>query len=235
MDTSNCLGFIILRHVNSEETKRYWKHCYECIRKNYPENNIVIIDDNSRQEFITHHNLYKTSVIQSEYPRRGELLPYVYYLRHKWFDTAVILHDSVFINSYIDFSVKNYKILWEFEHNWDQIKDEKRLIRVFQDDKLNNFHDNKNLWKGCFGCMSVITHDFLSYIQSTHDICLLLDHIYTRFHRCSFERVLACLLQFHAEKETLFGNIHKYCKWGITFDEKDTYSYLPITKVWTGR
>ena len=41
------LGFIILRHVNSELTNKYWVNCYNCIRRHYPENKILIIDDNS--------------------------------------------------------------------------------------------------------------------------------------------------------------------------------------------
>jgi hypothetical protein len=40
------IGFIILRHVNSEESDHYWKSAYESIRKYY-SNPIVIIDDNS--------------------------------------------------------------------------------------------------------------------------------------------------------------------------------------------
>ena len=43
------IGFIILRHVNNEVTNQYWLHCYECIRKYYPENKIMIIDDNSNR------------------------------------------------------------------------------------------------------------------------------------------------------------------------------------------
>ena len=38
------IGFIILRHVNSKSTDRYWKRSYDCVRKFYPENEIVIID-----------------------------------------------------------------------------------------------------------------------------------------------------------------------------------------------
>ena len=47
--------------------------------------------------------MYKTFIIQNDFPKRGELMPYYYYLHNKLFDTAVIIHDSVFINKYIDF------------------------------------------------------------------------------------------------------------------------------------
>jgi hypothetical protein len=229
------LGFIILRHVNNELTNKFWIHCYDSIRQYYPENNIIIIDDNSNYDYITDYNLYKTTIINSEYPKRGEYLPYYYYLHNKLFDIAVIIHDSVFINKHIDLNVKNYKLLWEFEHNWDQIEDETIMINIFNDLELTEFYENKNLWKGCFGAMSIITHDYLSYINDKYDISKLLPCILNRYNRCSFERVIACLLQKNCEKETLFGNIHEYCPWGITFDEKDKYKHLQFIKIWTGR
>jgi hypothetical protein len=243
------LGFIILRHVNSEFTDKYWILCYESIRKFYPENKIIIIDDNSNYNYITDKKLYKTKIIKSEYPGRGELLPYFYYLQNKEFETALIIHDSVFINKKVDLSINNYKILWSFKHNWDQITDETRMIDAFNDKELKKFYQNKNLWKGCFGCMSIIKHDYLVFINSKNNISLLLDFIRTRYNRCSLERVIACLLQFHDNdndnddnddndddiaNKSLFGDIHKYCNYGITFIDKDKYD-LPFTKVWSGR
>ena len=161
------IGFIILRHVNNKNTNNYWIHSYDCIRKYYPENKIIIIDDNSLQNFITDKTLYKTLIINSEYPGRGELLPYYYYLQNKLFDTAVIIHDSVFINKYIDFNVDNYKLLWEFDSNHDpHTNDVTKMIDVFNDFELKQFYQNKSLWKGCFGGMSIIKHDYLEFIIS---------------------------------------------------------------------
>lgn len=229
------IGFIILRHVNNELTNQYWIHCYDCIRKYYSENEILIIDDNSNYKFITNKILYKTTIINSEYPKRGELLPYYYYLNNKLFDTAVIIHDSVFINKYIDMNVDKYKIIWDFEHYWDQIEDETKMIELFNDEKLLNFYKNKNLWKGCFGGMSIITYNYLQQINNKYDISKLLDYILTRGNRCSFERVIGCLLHTEGKNETLLGNIHSYCNWGINYDEKENYKNLPLIKVWTGR
>ena len=229
------LGFIKLRHVNNELTNKQWIVCYDNIRKYYPENFIIIIDDNSNYSFITDKKLYKTNIINSEYKGRGELLPYYYYLSNKLFDIAVIIHDSVFINKYVDFTINKYKLLWEFEHHWDQIEDETKMIEIFNDKELLSFYENKNLWKGCFGGMSVIRHDYLIDINNKYEISKLLNYVLNRYNRCSFERVIGCLLQINEKKEVLLGNILNYSKWGISFNEKDNYNHLPLTKVWTGR
>ena len=244
MLTQSNIGFIILRHVNSESNNNYWIHCYNCIRKFYPENNILIIDDNSNYEYIKNEILYKTIIIQSEFPQRGEILPYYYYLNYKIADIAIILHDSVFINEYIDFNIDfdikfidnyKYKFIWYFHHGSDQINDELSMIKLFNDPELLDFYNNKRLWKGCFGAMTIISHDYLTFINEKYDISRLLDKILNRYNRCSFERVFACLLQKNHKMDSLFGNIHWYCKWGITFDQKDKYNDLPLIKVWSGR
>jgi len=235
-DLDNTIGFIILRHVNNSNTNQYWIHCYNCIRKFYPENSILIIDDNSNYTYITNYNLYKTTIINSEYKGRGELLPYYYYLNNKLFDTAVILHDSVFINKYINFKVNYYKIIWDFNiHTWDQIEDETEMIKLFNNKELLDFYNDKNKWEGCFGGMSIITHEYLKLVNNKYNISLLLNKVLTRFNRCSFERVIGVLLQKDLKQSTLLGHIHKYCSWGANFENKHTLNHLPIIKIWTGR
>jgi hypothetical protein len=234
----NSLGFIILRHVNSEITNKYWIYCYQCIRKYYPENKILIIDDNSNYEYVSNEIISNTMIIQSEYPQRGELLPYYYYLRIRLFETAVILHDSVFINQYIDFKVDTYKMLWDFHHNpiFDQPEDQMKMINVFNDSDLMNFYNNKTLWTACFGSMTIINYDFLCAINQKYDLSKLLEHVLTRYNRCSFERVIACILQKQEyKKHVLLGDILNYIPWGITYNQIENYRHLPVIKVWTGR
>ena len=132
-------------------------------------------------------------------------------------------------------NVNKYKILWDFEHHWDQIEDETNMINLFNDKELLSFYETKDLWKGCFGCMTIITHDYLTYINNKYDISKLLDVITSRYNRCSFERVIACLLQKHQQNEPLFGDIFNYCPYGIHFNDRDNYKHLPLIKVWTGR
>ena len=229
------LGFIILRNVNSEETNKYWIRCYNSIRKFYPENNILIIDDNSNLNYLTNEALYKTTLINSEFPGRGELLPYYYYLQNKLFDVAVIFHDSVFIQQKINFDIDKYKIIWTFEHYWDLIEDETKMIKSFKDDELYEFYKNKSMWNGCFGGMSIITHDYLMHINNKYDISKLLDFVLNKTFRMAFERVIGCLLEKEYNTKSLLGNIHAYCPWNISFKNIDRYKELPLLKVWTGR
>lgn len=232
---SPTIGFIILRHVNSKSQDQHWIKSYNSVRKYYPENPVVIMDDNSNEEFVTPLKLYNTTIINSEYPKRGELLPYFYYLRYNWFDIAVIIHDSVFINSNIDLNVEKYKFLWEFDHASDSVVEETKMINLFNDDELSNFYNNKQLWKGCYGGMSIITHDFLTHVNNKYNLSILLDYIINRTNRMCFERVFGCILQKEAPRQTLLGDIHQYCFWGLSITEIDVYKDLPIIKVWGGR
>ena len=232
-------GFIILRHVNSDITNKYWIESYNCIRKLYPENAIVIIDDNSNYDYITNITVHNTTIINSEYKGCGELLPYYYYSLNKWFDQAVIIHDSVFIKKMIDFSVDKCKILWSFEHWYDNMQMEIYLISLLDNNaELINFYNNKELWKGCFGGMSIISHDYLKFVNDKYNFSKLLEHVRTREYRCYFERVISTILQCNHNhyNKFLLGDIHNYCNWGYTFDQYITEPLdLPIIKVWTGR
>lgn len=233
------IGFIILRHVNSELTNKYWMLSYFYIRKFYPDNPIVIIDDNSNYNFINlkkEKTLKNTKIVKSEFPARGELLPYYYFIKNKFFDKAVIIHDSVFIKKKIDFDVKNYRFIWEFEHCWDNVKGETNLISALKNsEELLKFYNKKNLWKGCFGAMTVISYDFLQEIEKKYEITRLVEFVKNREQRKCLERIFGCIFEYNDNRNTLYGNIQKYIKFGIKFDKKDWYRKKPIIKVWSGR
>ena len=117
-------GFIITRHVRCEETNKYWNNSIRCLRYLYPHRKIVIIDDNSNPNFLKEENSYENiQVINSEFIGRGELLPYYYYLKYKFFQNAVIIHDSVFFHKKIKFeAMKNVKVLplWHFNEMYNR-------------------------------------------------------------------------------------------------------------------
>ena len=212
-------GFIILRCVLSKEQDEYWYNCYRSIKINYPNINIVIIDDNSLKIFLENDNRINDSlvtIINSEFSKgRGEILPYYYLYKNKFFKKGVILHDSTFINKYFDFSKHDNKFLYYFnKHQYDQSELEITMIKLLQNNEmLLNVYKNIKLWNGCFGVMSVINIEFLNYIEDKYNLFNLLNFIDSRIKRMALERILGVIF-FIEKKESikncsLFGNV--YC------------------------
>jgi hypothetical protein len=242
------LGFIIIRHVNNKITDYYWKECYNCIRKFY-DNPILIIDDSSKKEFINENIVLKncTVIYDTEHKGAAELLPYYYFHLLKPFDTAIIIHDSIFIQSHIKFELsedENIRFLWNFRHCFnDEIFDWIRDLtnNVLYSEELINFYHQKHLWMGCFGVMSVIRWSFLDKINQKHQIfSKLLPHVVSRETRHALERLFALIACFNDEtiKPAIFGDIHSYFnRYDMTFSDYLTqdFSHYSIMKVFTGR
>jgi hypothetical protein len=246
------VGFIIVRHVNSDITNKYWQESYTCIRKFY-NNPIMIVDDNSNKEYLSNIELVNCTIINSEYPGVGELLGYYYFHLLKPFEKAVVIHDSVFIKQYIDFSeIKTVKFLWSFRHDWDEDILIKKLITYFDStEELQSQYNNKASWYGCFGMMSVITLDFIDKIDKKFNFFnVVLAKVSSRIDRQCCERIFACVCTL-LDKElykncSLYNNIHEYIFWGFSYDNylsicdnksicEQIYVKIPIIKVWTGR
>jgi hypothetical protein len=234
-------GFIITRYINSHQSGEYWIHSYNSIRKYYKEP-ILIIDDNSNQNLIKQINLENCTVIQSEFPKVGEALAYYYFHMMHPFKKAICIHDSVFINKYIDFSTEENKFLWYFNiHAYDNVP---VILKIF--DKLNRkeelkrYYENQNLWNGCFGGMSIITWEVINSIAQKYNLTSLIKSIKDREDRMGFERVWAVIMFQECNlikgKESLFGDIYQY-SWGVSFDDyiQGKLNHLPIIKIWTGR
>jgi hypothetical protein len=251
-------GFIILRHVNSENTNQYWNRCIMCVRRFYPNIKIVVIDDNSNKEFLKPFaNYTNVEIVESEFPGRGELLPYYYFLKTKYFNNAVIIHDSVFFHSRINFeNIIGIKVIpfWYFKPD---IADLNKTIRISS--RLRNhesINDKLSLkttvlglkhykWYGCFGCQSLINHDFLTYIQAKYAITNMISEVKCRLDRYCLERILGAI--FYTEndeiltKKSLLGDIILYPqRFSYTYDKyindnKHNKLLHPIVKVWTGR
>jgi len=243
------IGFILTRHVNSPETNNYWIESYIQIRKFYPTNIIMIIDDNSNYTYIKQPetlNLTNCFIVQSIYPQRGELLAYYYFHKYNLFDKAIILHDSVFIQNYIDFdAVTDIKFLWHFYHDWDDVHTEKQLINTLPThikSQILEAYEEKSNWYAAFGVQAVITRDFLNQLDTKYNLFTsLLNYVDNRQKRMAVERIFGLLCtQIKpdlVDEPSLFGTIHSYCKWGTTYAEyKNTQSLnLTIRKVWSAR
>jgi hypothetical protein len=232
------LGFILTRHVNSETTNKYWNESCRCIRKFYPTEHILIIDDNSNQDFVSENQIENVTIIQSPFKGRGEILAYYYFYMTRLFDKAVILHDSVFLHQPLDIdSVKDVAFLWSFNNCFrDDIKEEEFLGYLENNYPLIDTRRQLQ-WRGCFGCMSVITRSFLETIVQKYSLFNILEHVYSRNERYHIERLIAVLCYTeNPNVSSLFGDIHLYQRWGLTYDEyKEECHTRPITKVWSGR
>lgn len=185
-------------------------------------------------------------IIESEFPKRGEFLPYYYYLRTNFCDKVVILHDSMFIKKYINFAllVNDYKFLMHFEktdiNDLESFPSQLNLLRALNNPTLNHFYNKKDQgsWSGCFGATSVITYNYLKAIDEEFRLMRLIPVITRRIDRCAFERIIGCILQCKHKNSSLMGNVHLNCNWGINFNKYKKYMYnfrLPIIKVFTGR
>jgi hypothetical protein len=257
-------GFIFTRYVNSKETNEYWKECIRCIRKHYRDNIIMIIDDNSSLEYITNDNvdLRNCFIIQSEYPKRGEILSYYYFYKYKLFDKAIIIHDSIFLQQDISQEINdvvNVKFLWHFKNPYDDnFVTEMFFIAQLKYDcsqenssKLTNMYLQREKWVGCFGVMSVITHDFLNILVDKYNIFNLLNFIKTRQDRCSLERMFSILCYvnnnyFLDNSISIFGELVDFPFLGKAFyydyhnyltdkNRFDLSKIIKVIKVWTGR
>lgn len=258
-------GFILTRHVNSELTNKYWNECVKCIRRFYPNEKIIVIDDNSKQEYIKADFEYNNvEIVQSEFPQRGELLPYYYFHKFHYFDNAVILHDSVFIHKKIAFELLeksriNVFPLWHFEkykgHNPNNtkriasyLKNNRYVLSKINNEQASslnfNFVSSPNNWNGCFGCQSFINYNFLTFLQNKYKLFNLLHVVKKRNDRCSLERIMGILFYIEYPKicsqGSILGSIFNYGIWGYTYhsycnDKQMNKITLPIIKVFSGR
>jgi hypothetical protein len=254
-------GFIIVRHVNSEKTNQYWIQNVKLLNVFYPENKIIIIDDNSNYEFVKCDLEFKNvTIIQSEFHGRGELLPYYYFLKNRFFNNAVIIHDSVFFHKRFNFyQLNGVKVLplWTFAHDEENVNNTKRIASslknyfIVNNKLLKNYNtmdimfvNNNNKWVGCFGVQCYINWDFLVHLEKKYALTNMMPTMITKADRCSLERIMGIIFCTEcpnlAKSKSLFGDIHAYMKWGYKFDEymKDLKNKkLPksVIKVWTGR
>jgi|SaaInlStandDraft_5_1057022.scaffolds.fasta_scaffold05953_2 hypothetical protein len=244
-------GFLILRHVNSIESNKLWYNSLKSIRKFY-KNKIYIIDDNSNYDLIENpddNQFIDITVIHSIYHNRGEILPYYYLYCNKLFDRCLIIHDSVFINRYIDFDkyTEDIHYLWHFDHKCNNLKDENTMMKILDNPKIIEKYDEKK-WNGCFGVQTLISYRFVEKLKNTYNIFSLLNYIDNRSKRMNFERVFAVLcsllkndLYENYEKYSIYGDIHDYIEWEYSYKKylqdnmNDGLNNYKLIKVWSGR
>jgi hypothetical protein len=236
--------FIITRNIKHKQQNNHYLHCYKNIRKFYPKNLIVFIDNNSKQSEVIHFPTTNCLIIQSELPEGRLFTPYYYYLTYfSHYKKAVILHDGIMIQRYIDFdSVKTAKTLWYFNtHDYDNHEAARLILSNLTNSKTLETEYFKQNWQGCFGCMMVISSSFLQLLQDKYNILKLSTIINNYDTACEMERIFGLLLyvELGYVRESMFGEIFQYQEWGLTFEKYEqqiqNYSHLPIVKLFGSR
>jgi hypothetical protein len=247
-------GAVILRHVNNSLTDLYWKRAYQAIRRFHPEMPVMIVDDSSDRQFLQEDIVltHCTVIYDYEHKGRGELLPYWYFHRLRPFDRAIILHDSAFLQEPMSSELQGQEgiqFLWAIPHIYDNAlqKEIHELIDVLpemdRESIRSMYRHTKTDWTGVFGVMSVVDGEWLDEIvQRFHLFDCWLPIIKNRQYRSALERVFGLVAYYHLRtrvRASLFGMIHQYIRWGITFMEyianEETYQKYPVMKVWSGR
>lgn len=203
----------------------------------------MIVDDASDPSFVNESGVDMSNIctVQSEYPKRGELLGYYYFHKLKPFDTAMILHDSMFIQNKINISGHTVAFLWEFssepEYNSDSDGDIQLLNTLKNNDTLVETYMARR-WTGCFGTMSVISHTFLDTLVQKYDLFRLLDHVKSRPLRMNLERVFGVVCSLETQVITICGNIFNHpgtfnltfdtYMWAVELAKKDEHTLLNV-------
>jgi hypothetical protein len=244
--------FVILRHIRNTRDNDLWISSYNSIRKFYT-NRIVIIDDNSSINTVD-GKLNNAEVIKSDFAGAGEILPYYYFLKYKWADKMIFLHDSMFINRpFRDTELEgDIKFHWNFTKNNDG--DIRKIINYVS--MLTNARelqafatDPETLWYGCFGATSICDLATIQYLEEEYKIfSRLVLSIRTRKDREIFERVFGIVLYYEGifkdEKCSNYGDILKYPgAFESDNTNMETASHVlkqkgydtAIIKVWRGR
>lgn len=218
------LGFIVTRRVNDVTQEAMWRECVSCIRKWYPTEPIVIIDDHSPvpvdEGLLDPRTELKMSWLP---PGAGEQLPYLYLRDRNRFDKAVVLHDSVFLRRAFDErvleSVDTVRFLWSTVED-EGFRYESYVADVLSrtpcTDDVRKGYANEG-WRsygGCFGAMCIVDRGFLAQVFARCDLSVLATmrspEPSNRFHRTCFERIfsLACYSAARANEKSLPASLY---------------------------
>ena len=221
------LCFFFPRHVRKSIHKDIWKECLKGIRKNYPTEQIFIIDDNSDKNLIDEFDneliwmMNNVNVINSAFPGAGELLPFYYFHLLKPAKKAVFISDSMFIQKPFDKNIidnlQDVRFLWHFGHSSEPLfavnteMNDNKIYYFFNimHSLLQNLNYNNDLinlfnstdWVGCFAASCIINLNFMDILVSKYNFLKLLNFIVNRDMRQMLERIFALVVLFELQNK----------------------------------
>lgn len=245
------LGFIVLRCVQKKTDNALWNNCCDSIRRNYPECKIIVIDDHSKDDLVSCMNSANAEVVHSGVSTKaGEMLPYYYYhqMGDKWFDRAVIVHDSTVVQSRFPVPETEFVPLWHFLSTDASLPLlEKRLIGLLGERTrvpVQDLHEDKTRWLGCFGAMSIVSCRHLRRSISEQELHTLVNSIRDRLDRMACEGVIPCVMLAtligSTRRPGVFGGIGKHpSNFELTPEvylrNSEPFRRLPVVKLWCRR
>jgi len=216
------LGFIIPTHCSKKEHILSLNTCISNIRMFYPNNKIIIVNDDSTEDIVLYNN-ENVEIIDSIVKKGGEVNPYILYLENKYFDKAVIIHDGMYIKKKLENidKIENVMFIWYFTNHrtdWCFIKEPKSeynksnniethddliihcvkkypFTEEFKEYTLSLYYYKLN-WCGCFGIQSIITHNFLHKLESKTGIVTVFKNFNSRRLRMVGESLFSIACQF---------------------------------------
>lgn len=236
-------GFIIPTYVTTETHKIVLRECLRKIRL-YHANPIVLINDHSPLDISEIQKEFANVSIESSMIKgAGEMNPYLHFYAHKYFDTAIILHDSMHLNKPLERvdSIQDIKFIRYFTNHifhWNLIQEPKtyyneqhgiivhddliiHLLKRILSEKNKLFlnfclerYAQKKQWVGCFGIQTIITHNFLKELHNKTNILDFATITNNRRSRCAMESIFALACHYLRDTEYLKNNAYD----GLYFD-----------------
>lgn len=235
-------GFIIPTYIATEAHLAVLKEGLRRIRlyHNYP---IVIINDHSPIDLSNLEKEFKDVTVELSLNKgAGEMNPYLHYYLHKYFDTAIILHDSMHLNKPLENIglVLDIKFVRHFTNHvihWSTLTEPKtdynqkygikthddliiHLLKKVLSEKNLPFLDfclerypKKRTWVGCYGIQTIITHDFLKELQEKTNILDFTVIATNRRSRCAMESIFALACHYLRDTDYLANSYD-----GLYFD-----------------
>lgn len=228
----NKVGFIIPSFCRTEQHLDVLKYCIKSIRKFYPNNKIIIINDFSLIDIsIPFINDLNINIVMSTQKGAADISTYKYFYNNKLFDIAVIIQDSMFFENKVDIldKVENVLPLWHaINHRieWDttivprnQIPDiYKNEIKTHSENIIThikkilgdteftryalNLYKQKERWSVTFGPSTIISHKFLTELQEKTNILTLFSQLKTNWQRRIAESVFSLGIHYLLGDET---------------------------------
>ena len=207
--------FVILRNIRSSKDNDLWISAYNSIRKFYT-NPIKIIDDNSSINTMN-GKLIDTEVITSEWNGAGEILPYYYFMKNKWADRMIFIHDSMFLfRPFNEDELSDpVRFHWYFINKKDDRKYSTYLSILSNSAPLINYMKDLSSWKGCFGATCMIDLKIVQELEEKYGIFTRLTMaLRSRADREMFERIFGMIMFFEGhvaeQRCSNFGDILHY-------------------------